>query len=324
MLLERAHELRLLRAALAAARDGAGRLVIIEGPAGIGKTALLAQTCEAAVDEGLQLLSARGHELEHEFAFGVARQLFELPVARATPERQEQLLGRRCEPDPAVTGTRTALDDRDADSPAASRPAPDIGFTLSHGLYWLTANLADSGPLMVALDDAQFADRSSLQCIAYLAARCHELPLLLVLTVRSDEASAADELLLALRSSADTVLSPSVLSRGGVAQLVRERLDEQADSEFCGACARATGGNPFLLGELLTDLAGEQVAATAANAAQVEQASPESVRRVVLGQARANGAEVTALRRRWRCSSTPTARGRRARAARAARRRRRS
>ena len=65
---------------------------MIEGPAGIGKTALLAQTREAAAEAGLQVLSARGHELEHEFAFGVARQLFELPVARADPERQDQLL----------------------------------------------------------------------------------------------------------------------------------------------------------------------------------------------------------------------------------------
>ena len=75
--------------------------------------------------------------------------------------------------------------------------------------------------------------------------------------------------------------------------------------EFCGACARATGGNPFLLGELLTDLAGEQVAATAANAAQVEQASPESVRRVVLGRLERLGSESRPLRRRWPFSSTP-------------------
>ena len=90
--------------------------------------------------------------------------------------------------------------------PAASRPAPDIGFTLSHGFYWLTANLAETSPLMLALDDAQFADRSSLQCIAYLAARCQELPVLLALTVRSDESSAAEEPLPALRSSADTTI----------------------------------------------------------------------------------------------------------------------
>ena len=294
LLLERAHELSLLRAAVGDACDGAGRVVVIEGPAGIGKTALLEQTTEAARQSGMQLLSARGHELEHEFAFGVARQLFELPIARATPERQDQLLAGAA----GLTRTLLALDrrdDRDGDSQAARRPAPDIGFTLSHGIYWLTANLAETSPVMLALDDAQFADRSSLQCIAYLAARCQELPLLLVLTVRSDEAGAGDELLLALRSSADVVLSPSALSGGGVAHLVRERLGSRADAEFCGACARATGGNPFLLGELLTDLAGEDMAATAANAAQVEQASPESVRRVVLGRLERLGTDVMAL-----------------------------
>ena len=244
MLLERAQELTLLRAAIADARDGTGRLVIIEGPAGIGKTALLAQTSEAAVQAGMQVLAARGHELEREFAFGVARQLFELPIARADPERQDQLLAGAA----ALTRPLLALDrrgdDREGDSPPTRRPAPDIGFTLSHGLYWLTANLTDAGPLMLALDDAQFADRSSLQCIAYLAARCQELPLLLVLTIRSDEASAHDELLLALRNSADVALSPSALSDGGVAQLVRERLGSQADAEFCGACTRVHRWQP--------------------------------------------------------------------------------
>src|ERR1700739_1273135 len=92
LLLERAHELSLLRAAVGDACTGAGRVVVIEGSAGIGKTALMAHTSEAAVGAGRRVLAARGHELEHEFAFGVARQLFELPIARATPERQDQLL----------------------------------------------------------------------------------------------------------------------------------------------------------------------------------------------------------------------------------------
>ena len=295
MLLERAHELKLLRAAIADACGGAGRLVTIEGPAGIGKTALLAQASEAAVEAGMRVLAARGNELEHEFAFGVARQLFELPIARATPERKEQLLAGAAGLTRPLLGLDRRRDDRDAETLTALRPARDIGFTLSHGLYWLTANLADSGPLMLALDDAQFADRSSLQCIAYLAARCQELPLLVALTVRSDEVNAGDELVLALRNSAGLVLSPLALSGGGVAELVRERLGGQADSEFCGACARATGGNPFLLGELLTELASGGLPATAGNAAQVEQASPESVRRVVLGRLERLGPDVAGL-----------------------------
>jgi len=282
VLLERSHELDVLRAAIADTRAGAGRLVMIEGPTGIGKTALLAQAREAASEAGLQVLSARGHELEREFAFGVARQLFELPVARADTARQDQLLAG------AAGLTRPLLRpdrrrDEHIEASDTARPAPDIGFTISHGFYWLTANIAETGPLLLALDDAQFADRSSLQCIAYLAARCHELPVLLALTVRSDESGAAEGLLSALRTAPETtIVTPAVLSEDAVAQVVRGRLGEDADARFCNACARVSGGNPFLLGELLTELAAERVPPTDANAARVELASPESVGRVVL------------------------------------------
>ena len=51
---------------------------------------------------------------------------------------------------------------------------------------------------------------------------------------------------------------------------------------FCDACLRVSGGNPFLLGELLSALVGEHLAPTSANAAYVDRASPDSVRRVVL------------------------------------------
>lgn len=250
MLLERAVELGLLQSAIADVRGGSGRIVIIEGPAGIGKSALLGQARAAASQAGLQVLSARGNELEREFAFGVARQLFEVPVARADAERQEQLLAGAAGFTRPLLGLERRHDDRaDPQPEATSRPAPDIGFTLSHGLYWLTANLADREPLMVSVDDAQFADRSTLQCLVYLAARCHELPVLLAVTIRSDEASAADELLQALRGTDDaTIIAPAALSQEGVAVLVRDRLGAEAVSEFCDACARATGGNPFLLG----------------------------------------------------------------------------
>ena len=296
LLLERSVELELLDGAIADARRGSGRLVIIEGPAGIGKTALLASAREAAARARLQVLSGRGLELEHEFAFGVARQLFELPVARAAPEQQRQLLsGAAGLTRPLLGLDGGAHDGNDAAMPAA-RPARDIGFTLSHGLYWLTANLAEARPLMLAVDDAQFADRSSLQCLAYLAARCQELPVLIALTIRSDEASAADELLMALRSAPEAaIVMPAALSDGGVAELVRDRLGAHADPEFCDACARVTGGNPFLLGELLTELAGRDLEATAVNAVQVGRASPDSVRRVVLGRLERLGPEAVAL-----------------------------
>jgi DNA-binding CsgD family transcriptional regulator len=297
LLLERAYELELLQSAIADARDGSGRIVIIEGPAGIGKSALLDQARTLAAEAGLRVLAARGNELEREFAFGVARQLFEMPVARADRGRREQLLSGAAGFTRPLLGLERRRDDRLHEQAAAtSRPAADIGFTLSHGLYWLTANLAESEPLMLAVDDAQFADRSSLQCLLYLAARCQELPLLLALTVRSDEASASDELPQALLGTAGTtVVTPGALSEHGVAALVRARLGEEAAGELCGACARVTGGNPFLLGELLADLVAHELPASADSARLVDQVSPESVRRAVLSRLERLGPEAVAL-----------------------------
>ena len=92
-LLEREAELAALEAMLAAAQPGDGRLVVVEGSAGIGKTRLSgrgrARSPQAAEFE---VLTARGGELEGEFAFGIVRQLFEAPLAAASAELRAELL----------------------------------------------------------------------------------------------------------------------------------------------------------------------------------------------------------------------------------------
>ena len=84
LILERDAELAALEALLGAACQGEGRLAVVEGPAGIGKTRLLSAAREIALASGLEVLNARAGELEEEFAFGVVRQLFEVPLASAT------------------------------------------------------------------------------------------------------------------------------------------------------------------------------------------------------------------------------------------------
>jgi class 3 adenylate cyclase len=76
-LLEREGELAAIQAYIEAAAAGAGRLIAIEGRAGIGKTRLVAEARASAGREDLVVLTARGAELEHEFAYGIVRQLFE-------------------------------------------------------------------------------------------------------------------------------------------------------------------------------------------------------------------------------------------------------
>ena len=85
-LYERDSELARVDALLAAAREGRGGMLLITGPAGIGKTVLLAAARERAGRAGVRVLAGRGGELERRFSFGVARQLFE-PLLGEEPER---------------------------------------------------------------------------------------------------------------------------------------------------------------------------------------------------------------------------------------------
>jgi predicted ATPase len=100
-LLERERELAALEGLIDDAREGRGRVVLIEGPAGIGKTRLLAAARERGA-RGMTVLTARCSELEREFSFGAIRQLFE-PVARDA-ERRARLLAGAAAPVEGVLG----------------------------------------------------------------------------------------------------------------------------------------------------------------------------------------------------------------------------
>src|SRR6266545_5994722 len=89
-LLERERELAMFDSALDGNGRGIGSLVLIDGPAGIGKTRLLAAARTRAAERGLAAFTARGSDLERDFAFGVVRQLFGNVVAR---ERESVLAG---------------------------------------------------------------------------------------------------------------------------------------------------------------------------------------------------------------------------------------
>ena len=190
-LLERSEELARIEAALAEARTGRGRFVVIEGPAGIGKTALLAAARTAAAEGGMRVLRSRGTELERDFAFGVVRQLFEPPLARRIGARaRRSAAGAPPAWRPACSGSRAHPA---ADGPPS--PGVDPSFAILHGLYWLCANLAAAGPLCLVVDDAHWADAPSLRYLAFLLTRLEELDVALVVATRPREAGTDAELL---------------------------------------------------------------------------------------------------------------------------------
>lgn len=295
VLLEREPELNRLRDAVGSADGGAGGLVVIGGPAGIGKTALLRAAGTMAEEAGMRVLRARGSDLEQEFAFGVVRQLFEGPIASAGPEERAALLrgaaalaGPLFEPGPAtapVPSPAPVPESAPHSAPDTAVQPADRRFTLVHSLYWLATNISRTGPVALVVDDCHWADAPSMRFLAYVNGRREQLGALVILTVRDGEPSVAQELLAALRADPRaTLIEPASLSDEAVCTLVLSGLGAHAEAEFCAACARASAGNPFLIRELIAELAVERVEPVAANLSRVENVRIESVSRAVVAR----------------------------------------
>ncbi|MGH2986068.1 MAG: AAA family ATPase, partial [Solirubrobacterales bacterium] len=266
-LLERENELGTIEAAMAAARAAEGRLLYIEAHAGIGKSRLLEAAGELGAGGGLRVLGARASELERSHAFGVVLQLFEPALATASAAEREHLLGG------SAALARPLLEREGGGGSSAEEQL----FALLHGLYWLTSNLAESRPLLLAVDDIHWSDRASLRFLLYLALRLVELPVVVLVSARPDEPGAPTDLLRQLKAHpASEPLRPAALSRGGVEALVERRMGTAA-TRFVDACATATGGNPYLLNELLADVADRGIAPTVAGARAVAALAPDAV-----------------------------------------------
>src|SRR5438067_7353831 len=204
-LLERDADLAALRALLDAARDGNGTLAVIEGSAGIGKTRLLGETRAIGAQMGLRVLSARGGELEREYAFGLVRQLFEPLLATASVEERAELFAGAAGLAAPLFGTALFGESGLGEAPATG----DVPFAILHGLYWLAANAALSEPTLLLVDDLHWGDAPSLHWLTFMARRLEGLPLMLAVGSRppeqSDHRALVTEL---LTDSAAVVLRP--------------------------------------------------------------------------------------------------------------------
>jgi len=277
-LLEREREIECIDVAIAAAQAGRGRAVLVEGPPGIGKTDLLATARDRARAAGLTVLTARGGELERDYAFGMVRQLFEPAVRAAPPDGREALLTGAARPAAELLGFDSGEGRRTLVLPAFPATSEDPSFPLLHGLYWLCANLAEGAPVGLVVDDAHWADAPSLRWLAYLLRRLEDLPVLAVVGTRPPE-HGGDELLRSIATDPGVeLLQPQPLSEAAVGEL----LGDAADEAFRAACHAATGGNPFLLRELSEELAAKGVEPTAAAAGQIRSIGPRRVARAVL------------------------------------------
>nr|WP_062331474.1 LuxR family transcriptional regulator [Herbidospora sakaeratensis] len=258
-LVERERQLAAFDGHLRALASGAGRFVVVDGGPGAGKSRLLAAV-RAAVPDGHRVLSARASRLERTYAFGVVRQLLEPVVARAAD--RERLLAGPAAAASAVLG-------------APGEPPGD--HTVLNGLFWLVANVCESGPAVLLVDDLHWADEASLRFLAYLLPRVDGLPLLVAAGSRPESDGGLLDVVL---TEAERLPLPP-LTPGGVAAVLGGVTGRSPDEAFARACAEATGGVPLLVSEASRALVTTGTAPTAANAGRLRELGARALTRRV-------------------------------------------
>ncbi len=233
-LVGRGHEMALMTERLESAQRGSGQIVVIEGEAGSGKTRLLDETIARSGALGFSAFRAAAHEIDRDRPFGVFVDAFAIRATAPDGARRQ-----------VAKAVRTAI---------AGGFTEQIRYSVVEDALTLVERESLFHPMVIALDDAQWADDPSLLVLHHLGRRLRHMPVCLVITRRPPPPlSASDALsdLLADDNAKRIQLAP--LAAEEVALLATELMGAPPTSTLQDFLAKA-GGNPFFVTELLSAL----------------------------------------------------------------------
>ncbi|MFG2388749.1 ATP-binding protein [Streptomyces lavendulae] len=276
--------------------DAGGGLLALSGPAGLGKTTLLAEVRRSALARSCTLLAARGGEQEQGQPFHVARQLIQPRLAGRSETSLRAALGGWY----PIVGPALGLC-------APGQGAPPDPQGLRDGLDWVLTQLTvQRAPVVLVLDDAHWGDAESLGWLAAFAPRAEHLALLLVVAYRPDELPAHAEAFRGLSGRAGRrPLNLAPLSAAAVSTLVRETVGEHAEESFCREAWAVTTGNPFEAVELTARVRAKGLEPTSASAPLLRDLA--AAQRGSGLVARLHGLGPSTVRFAWACAVLGTA-----------------
>lgn len=254
---DREPELSALLRILSDAGAGRGAIVAISGEAGIGKTRLAEEVIRVGKAKGFRALRSRGFQGEPGVAYGHWADLMREYVR----ESPDPLLYKVCAGclSQVVKLVPELAERLGPGPPNAALDPGQAQLRFFEGIAQFFRNLVKESPLLLLLDDLQWADAASLAVLDYLSRQVASSRLVIVVTHRDPEAGEEEpltQLLSTLRR--DRVVFEITLKRfdpENATRLVAAVLgDPRAVPEVAGVVRKKTGGNPLFVEELLRDL----------------------------------------------------------------------
>ncbi|HET6187720.1 MAG TPA: AAA family ATPase, partial [Trebonia sp.] len=266
----RAAEIAVLGDAVDRVVSGRPAVVLIEGEAGIGKTRLLAGVLEDARSRGMQVAAGRAEELERTRPFGLVAAAF--GCVRSSPD-----------PRRAAIAALLATHGGGEGGPITVTSDPGLRFRAVDAFADLAEELALAGPLVIGVDDLQWADPSSLLTLAAVSRRLAYLPVALIGCLRpSPRIPELDRLAGLLLDAGGRILTVRGLTERAVAELVADAVAAVPGPGLLAGISGAAG-NPLFITELLGALAQEGAIETAGGRAEVAEVTlPPTLRLTIL------------------------------------------
>ena len=246
-------ELDRMEAVLLHAREGRPSVILVAGEAGVGKTRFVQQAAGLARASGARVLEGGCVQVGIEgLPFGPIVEALRNLTNDLTPGTLDELLGSgRAELSRLMPNLV-----RKGDEPlAGGQPDSSAQGRLFEHLLLMLGRLAEKAPLVLVVEDVHWADRSTLELLAFLARNLRQGPLAVMITYRSDELHRRHPLLPFLaeleRSGRAERIELTRFDRTELAEQLAAILGAQPDAELVSRILARSEGNAFFAEELL-------------------------------------------------------------------------